>query len=255
MLKTRIVLPCFNEASRLRAPTFAEFLKSHPEASLLFVDDGSEDGTFEAMEAIREAAPEGSVSTLSLKRNSGKAEAVRQGVLKSMADGGVEAIGYLDADLSAPLEEMARLSSFLESNEADIALGSRVAILGCKIARSPVRHYLGRVFATCASLVLELPVYDTQCGAKVFRRCPELGKLFEKPFRSRWIFDVEILARLKVAGGYCGRPFPEGIVEVPLKSWEHRDASKVKPMDFFISLVELCAVGRALRMKLKGLGK
>src|SRR5437762_2862299 len=75
----------------------------------------------------------------------------------------------------------------------------RVKLLGRNIQRSLIRHYCGRVFATVASLALGVDVYDTQCGAKIFRATPEMRQIFATPFRSQWIFDVEILSRYLAA--------------------------------------------------------
>ena len=66
------------------------------------------------------------------------------------------------------------LDVIAQDDSIDFAMGSRVALLGSNIERSRLRHYQGRIFATIASVVLGLPVYDTQCGLKVIRSTPAL---------------------------------------------------------------------------------
>jgi len=253
MLKTTIVLPCYNEGLRLEPESFKSFLEANPGFSLLFVDDGSSDLTPDVLKRALAICPEGRADSIRLPRNSGKAAAVRDGFLKAMY-GDCEVLGFMDSDLAAPLDEAPRLLAPIERGEANIALGSRIAMLGCEISRSALNHYMGRVFATFASLALELPVHDTQCGAKLFRNCPDLKELFAEPFDVNWTFDVELLARLKAAGSFNGSPFPKGIVEIPLKRWTQKGGSKAKPADFLLSLLELVKIRSRMKDKLAGRG-
>ena len=122
-------------------------------------------------------------------------------------------------------------------------MGSRVKLLGRKIERRRSRHYLGRVFATAVSTILGLDVYDTQCGAKLFRVTPFIRALFQQPFLSRWIFDVEILARLIQARR--GKNLPQAdrvIYEFPLMEWRDIPGSKLGYRDFFRAAWELCRI-------------
>ena len=236
MPKAVIVIPCFNEERRLKVNEFIT-LASKDEVRLLFVNDGSEDGTENLLKEISNAA-RGHVEYLSLPTNVGKAEAVRQGMLTAI-EGGVEVVGFIDADLSTPIDETIRLIKQLDQRHIAVVMGSRIAMLGTKITRSPFRHYPGRVFASAASLILKVAVYDTQCGAKVFRNTHSLCSALERQFLSRWAFDIELLGRLLI-GSEKSRPVPlEEFIEVPLKAWTDFSDSKLKRSDALKMLLDL----------------
>jgi len=231
----QIVVPCFNEAARLRGDAFRAFCARIPDVDFLFVNDGSSDATLERLRELERALP-GRAGVLDLPRNAGKAEAVRQGMRAALASG-AWAAGYWDADLATPLDEVPRFQAVLrERPDVDLVTGARVQLLGRSIRRSAHRHYLGRVFATAVSQVLRLAVYDTQCGAKLLRNRAELAALFDEPFCVNWTFDVELIARLLRAGGH--------IYELPLDRWEDVAGSKVRPRDFAVGLIELGRIWR-----------
>jgi glycosyltransferase involved in cell wall biosynthesis len=238
---TTLVVPAFNEAARLDTDAFREGLRRDPDLRLLFVDDGSTDATLELLRAFADEW-DGRADVLSLAANHGKAEAVRHGLRAAAADE-VAFIGFADADLSAPLDEVARLRAALLSDpDLWLAMGARILMLGRTIERSPWRHYLGRVFATGASLTLGLGVYDTQCGLKLFRNSPAVASLLDEPFLSRWIFDVELIARLVHAPGEPG-PLRR-VREVPLERWCAADGTRLKLSDFLRAPRELLAIRR-----------
>lgn len=241
-----VVIPCYNEASRLRVQAYEEFLRSKLSygVRLLFVNDGSHDGTLAVMEGMRERFPE-RVTLLDQQPNRGKAEAVRQGMLQAIAEGRSAVTGFWDADLATPLEQIRHfLDLMTERPELHLVLGARVRLLGHQIHREPVRHYLGRCFATAVSLLLHLPVYDTQCGAKLFRINSELKQVLAEPFHSRWIFDVEILARYLAFHHGDSRELGAEMYEYPLPEWSDVKGSKVKPTDFLRAFGELATIYR-----------
>ena len=96
-------------------------------------------------------------------------------------------VGYWDADLATPLDAVPRfLAVFEDRPGVNLVLGSRVKLLGRTIDRHAWRHYLGRVFATLVSEMLHLAVYDTQCGAKLFRSTDALRRVLTRPFTTSY---------------------------------------------------------------------
>ncbi|MES1164162.1 MAG: glycosyltransferase, partial [Verrucomicrobiota bacterium] len=134
-----VVVPCYNEAQRLDAGPLLEFAVEGAGADILFVNDGSTDDTAGRLAEIAAARPD-RVRVLSLELNGGKAEAVRRGMLDAL-DAGAVTVGYLDADLSTPPRELKRIGRALDRPGVEVAIGSRVALLGTDI------ELLGRMLA------------------------------------------------------------------------------------------------------------
>jgi dolichyl-phosphate beta-glucosyltransferase len=247
MKNTVIVIPCYNEAARMDQSKILCFLKNSPAVSILFVDDGSTDRTAAVIGTLKNGHPS-QVRVITFPKNAGKAEAVRQGILKA-ADMDVSYVGFWDADLSTPLEAVNDFVALMEARAVDSVIGARVKLLGRNIDRKMIRHYLGRLFATLASMILKLPVYDTQCGAKLFRNTSDIKQLFSLPFRVNWSFDIEIIARLRLITEFKKGPGAKtAIIEHPLEEWVHKGGSKVKASGFFKAPWELLTLFSILHL-------
>ncbi|MCA9079131.1 MAG: glycosyltransferase family 2 protein [Planctomycetaceae bacterium] len=232
MPSSLIIIPCYNEQERLQSETFLEFTRQHPHIQMLFVNDGSTDNTLTVLHGLAASAPQ-SIDVCDLPQNGGKAEAVRQGMLAALTTS-ADTIGFLDADLATPLDAIPTFLDVLNRRpDIDIVLGSRLSLLGRRIQRQPKRRLLGRLFATVASHVLWTPICDTQCGAKLFRNTPLLRDVLSQPFLARWIFDVELLARMKqLRQEQQLSPLNEVVFEQPLDVWREVPGSKLKATDF-----------------------
>ena len=228
-----IIVPCYNEGLRLKIGSFLEFALSHERVQFLFVNDGSSDNTLAVLNTLCSQYPE-RMKILDRQPNAGKAEAVRTGMLSAIRADDAAYVGFWDADLATPLETIPEFVDLLENNaHLQMVFGARIRLLGRQVHRRAIRHYLGRCFASAVSIALRLPIYDTQCGAKLFRSTPELELVLRDPFLSRWIFDVEILARYIALHNGDLAYMCEAIYEQPLKQWEDVAGSKVHPSDFF----------------------
>jgi dolichyl-phosphate beta-glucosyltransferase len=232
-VRTIIVVPCYNEAARLDADAFVGFASAHQDVGFHFVDDGSTDDTLPLLQRLASRFP-GQLTVQPLGRNAGKAEAVRRGLLAA-ASRGCSYAGFWDADLATPLDEIPGFIDLLDRRgKLQMVFGSRVNLLGRSVRRNLLRHYVGRVFATAAATALGVGMYDTQCGAKLFRVSPHFVALLQEEFIGGWIFDVEIVAR-EIRARRADSSLPdvrETIYEQPLMTWRDVKGSKITLGDF-----------------------
>ncbi len=192
--KICLVVPCYNESKRL---DLGKFNSAGKNLYFLFVNDGSTDNTSD----ILKKGLNNRIFLLDLEKNAGKAEAVRKGFLHLKGlpfFKEIDWVGYWDADLAIPLWEADNFILYAAhfGNAPAAIFGSRVMRLGSRIKRLFIRHIFGRIFATAVSFIFKIRVYDTQCGAKLFKR-DIIEEYFNEPFISRWVFDVEIMLRMR----------------------------------------------------------
>lgn len=231
--KICLVVPCYNEASRL---DFKKLSSCGENCYFLFVNDCSVDGTLDLLKRNLNK----NMFILNLDKNYGKGEAVRRGMLHVQnlpIFNKIDWVGFWDADLATPLSELNNFILFKNTfyPKAEAIFGSRVVRLGSSIMRSYQRRVAGRLFATFIGFSLGIVCYDSQCGAKLFRK-DIIDKYFKEPFISRWIFDVEILLRMD----------QKNIAEYSLGYWTDVSGGSLK-----VFFVALSVLGDILKLRKK----
>ena len=242
-MKTIVVVPCYNESKRLRQDDFLHYVEQNDDVAFLFANDGSRDNTLEVLQEL--TAKHERLLMLDIQPNGGKAEAVRKGMLYAAEQYKPDYIAFWDADLATPLEEIEPMVKWADKGY-DAVMGLRLMRLGAKVKRKTMRHYLGRCFATVASMMRKLPGYDTQCGSKLFRR-EVVEAILQEHFITRWLFEVELLARYKQRYGV--EQAIQKIYEYPLFQWEDVDGSQLKSRDFFKAPLELMKIRKRYKNK------
>jgi glycosyltransferase involved in cell wall biosynthesis len=186
-----LVIPAFNEASRIRPTLIAadDFL-GHAKLSyeILVVDDGSTDGTAALVDRLTRRRP--AIRLLRSPVNRGKGSAVRLGM--RAARGAIRLM--CDADGSTPAAEIPKLLNPLRLGEVDIAIGSRYLAGSAVARRQPFyRRWWSRLCNFVVRRTLVPGVVDTQCGFKAFSaRAAE--EIFARAQIDGWAFDLEALA-------------------------------------------------------------
>ena len=110
-----LVLPCFNEASNVEAmhdAVLAAFEGCGFAYEMVFVDDGSSDGTFQVLKALREKSPQ-SVTVVRFSRNFGKESAIYAGLRHARGD----YVTLIDADLQQNPALALEMVRFLDAND------------------------------------------------------------------------------------------------------------------------------------------
>ena len=193
------IIPCFKEANKIDVEAYKTFQEQNNAFDLQFVNDSSLVKTKSVLNNIKVKLL--NTSDLHLEKNSGKAEAIRQTVLQQ--DQKYNYDGYLNTNLLTPLSQILRLLNIVKTKNKTIVLGFRVKVLRASIKRKIYRPFFGRLVARFM-YSLRLEICDTRCGSKLINR--ELAALiFKDHLKTRWLFDVELLARTKNQYGknYC----------------------------------------------------
>ena len=196
-----LVIPCFRESGRIEPflDSLFDELGGITTVSVMVVDDGSGVPEQERMRSIvdkRRARWPGLKPLVVLDKNLGKGGAIYAGWATS---GSCEWFAFVDADGSCPAYEVGRLIRMATQQPGTALFASRVCMLGKRIQRDFHRHLIGRVYATIVSEMLQIHVYDSQCGLKLlpaaaFERVRPLLRVFG------FAFDVELLCALLDSG-------------------------------------------------------
>ena len=220
-----IVIPAFNEATRLPR-TLAALREQVPgPLEVVVVDDGSADAT--AAVAREAATGEFPVTVVVLPENRGKGAAVRAGVAATTGT----AVLVMDADLATDLAAVAPALTLLES--ADVVVGSR-AVPGSTVrGTTGLRKAMGRTFNGMVRTIARLDVHDSQCGFKAFRG--DVGRLlFALSEVDGFAYDPEVLVLARILGY---RTVELGV------DWTAVDGSTVRPVrDSLVTGAALCRI-------------
>jgi glycosyltransferase involved in cell wall biosynthesis len=161
MKSISVVIPLYNEKDslvELYQGVVAEISHHTADFEILFVDDGSVDGSFEVLLGLQREDPR--IRILRLRRNFGKSAALSAGF--KMARG--EIIVTLDADLQDQPQEMGKLLAKLDEGY-DLVSGWKRERRDCLKKR-----IASRIFNRVTSLLTGVPLNDINCGYKVYRR-------------------------------------------------------------------------------------
>jgi len=245
-MKTLVVVPCFNESSRFN-PEYWLKMDTFESIDWLFVDDGSTDRTREIIEDYLHSSSTGRSFMLSLDKNVGKGDAIREGWIRSGMKG-YDSLGFIDADGAFNKTDLEQVldaySTHVEDGDFKAIWTSRVALAGRSIERKSSRHYIGRIVATALGWGGHQIPYDTQCGLKIFKTDNNFESVIQRSFETRWLFEMEILIKYRQVTGT-----PLKVWEVPLDFWNDVPGSKITRKESFRILGELLKIKRLQKEK------
>ena len=212
MTEVSIVLPAYNEASRLESTverTAAALREITPSFEIIIAEDGSHDGTDKISETL--AQKYDFVVHLHSDERQGRGQALNRAFAVSKG----EILGYIDVDLATDMKHLRELVQYIRDGY-DFATGSRM-LPQSDVERPFKRGIASQGFNFLTRLMLGSKLYDHQCGFKSFKR-KSLFEIVDSVKDTHWFWDTELFVRAQ-RKGYRVKEFP---VE-----WRHGGATTV----------------------------
>jgi apolipoprotein N-acyltransferase len=211
--RTLVILPTYNERPTIEA-VLTGVLEAGPRVEALVVDDGSPDGTGEAVAAVARGEPR--VRLVSRSGKLGLASAYLTGFRLAL-DEGYDLVVEMDSDLSHRPEDLPRLLA--GAARYDLTIGSRYVPGGAVTNWSRARLAMSKLANAYTRAALRLPVRDATSGYRVYRR-EALAALMDGGISSEgYAFQVELVHRARALGYSIG--------EVPI-TFREREHGKSK---------------------------
>lgn len=222
-----VIIPSYNEQQNIARgvveEVYAFLADQNFDWELILSDDGSTDGTLDFLQDF-----------VKNKKNVQLIENVHAGKGPTVSKGMLTAQGkyrlFTDFDQSTPISEVTRAMDVLQSESADIVIGSREAT-GAQRHKEPFhRHLMGRVFNLMVQITALHGIKDSQCGFKLFtaQAAKSLfsslivyGKQKQRTDAYMGAFDVELL--------FLARKRKFRVSELPVK-WSYHDSDRVSPI-------------------------
>jgi len=189
-----VILPTYNERATI-GKVLAGVMAAGPDVDALVVDDGSPDGTAEAVQALAEDGPH--IRLIGRSGKQGLASAYLLGFRTALEDG-YDVVVEMDADLSHRPEDLPALLQGAKTH--DLTIGSRYIPGGAVTNWSRARLALSRAGNAYARFALRLPVADATSGFRAYRR-DALQALLADGIRSEgYAFQIELAYRASRKG-------------------------------------------------------
>lgn len=216
-----IVLPVYNESKILKKSVkkLYNFLTNNISINwrLVIAENGSSDSTLEIAKSL---SNEYSNITVKSYPTPGRGGVIKDCWSTSNAD----LVCYMDIDLSTDLEALITSLEYLNSNDFDVVIGSRLLDASKVYGRSLKRDLLSRSYSMIFRVILGTKFKDAQCGFKLAKKDSIQG-ILSNVKDNGWFFDTELLYKSQKAGLM--------IKEIPVIWTDDRD-SKVKILSTII---------------------
>lgn len=229
--KVMVLIPCFREGERI---AFVAGESVSQGFHTVVVDDGSDDDTASAAEAV-------GATVIRHEVNKGKGPAVATGLAYAVGND-YDAVVMLDGDGQHLPSEISKFIEKFAETDADFIIGTRMA----DTSKMPfVRRITNRFMSWLLSRQIGHRISDTQCGFRLISKCaiPVALNCSSGGFSA----ESEILLQLALAG--------YKMCEVNVSTVYGSEKSKIRPVRDTVKFIKMLRHFRSQRRKLKSAGK